>query len=108
MHAVLTVPRQLAPVALQNKKVIFNLLFHASAETLLEVARDPRHLGPRSASSASCTVGISDYCSTRIYIASWPPADWLQTMTAGSVPPAASSSPSTCSAVSSAASSSPA
>jgi hypothetical protein len=25
--------------------VIFNLLFHASAETLLEVARDPRHLG---------------------------------------------------------------
>jgi hypothetical protein len=30
---------------LQNKKVIFNLLFHASAETLLEVARDPRHLG---------------------------------------------------------------
>ena len=32
-------------MALQNKKVIFDLLFHASAETLLEVARDPRHLG---------------------------------------------------------------
>jgi hypothetical protein len=45
VHAVFTVPRELAPVALQNKKVIFNLLFHASAETLLEVARDPRHLG---------------------------------------------------------------
>jgi hypothetical protein len=45
VHAVFTLPRELAPVALQNKKVIFNLLFHASAETLLEVARDPRHLG---------------------------------------------------------------
>ena len=38
-------PRQLAPLALQNKRLIYNLLFHASAETLLEIARDPRHLG---------------------------------------------------------------
>jgi hypothetical protein len=45
VHAVFTLPRELAPLALQNKKVIFNLLFHASAETLLQVARDPRHLG---------------------------------------------------------------
>ena len=45
VHAVFTLPRELAPLALQNKKVIFNLLFHASAETLLEVARDPHHLG---------------------------------------------------------------
>jgi Putative transposase/Transposase zinc-binding domain len=45
LHAVFTLPRELAPVALQNKKVIFNLLFHSSAETLLEIARDPRHLG---------------------------------------------------------------
>ena len=45
VHAVFTLPRQLAPLTLQNKKVLFNLLFHASAETLLEVARDPRHLG---------------------------------------------------------------
>ena len=45
VHAVFTLPRELAPLVLQNKKVIFNLLFHSSAETLLEVARDPRHLG---------------------------------------------------------------
>jgi hypothetical protein len=45
VHAVFTLPRELAPLALQNKKLIFNLLFHASAETLLEIARDPRHLG---------------------------------------------------------------
>src|SRR5439155_3927165 len=35
----------LAPLALQNKRLIYNLLFHASAATLLEIARDPRHLG---------------------------------------------------------------
>jgi putative transposase/transposase-like zinc-binding protein len=45
VHVVFTLPRQLAPLALQNKKVIYGLLFRASAETLLEVARDPRHLG---------------------------------------------------------------
>jgi hypothetical protein len=45
VHAVFTLPREVAPVALQNKKLIFNLLFRASAQTLLEVAADPRHLG---------------------------------------------------------------
>src|SRR5205823_1305991 len=44
-HIVFTLPRRLAPLVLQNKKVLYNLLFRASAETLLEVARDPRHLG---------------------------------------------------------------
>ena len=37
--------RLFPPLALQNKRLIYNLLFHASAETLLEIARDPRHLG---------------------------------------------------------------
>ncbi len=45
VHVVFTLPRELAPLALQNKKVVYNLLFRTSAETLLEVARDPRHLG---------------------------------------------------------------
>jgi hypothetical protein len=45
VHVVFTLPRELAPLALQNKKVVYDLLFRASAETLLEVARDPRHLG---------------------------------------------------------------
>src|SRR6516165_9927623 len=44
-HIVFTLPRRLAPLVLQNKKVIYDLLFRTSAETLLEVARDPRHLG---------------------------------------------------------------
>ena len=45
VHVVFTLPRELAPLALQNKRLIYSLLFRASAETLLEVARDPRHLG---------------------------------------------------------------
>jgi hypothetical protein len=45
VHVVFTLPRELAPLALQNKQLIYNLLFQASAETLLEIARDPRHLG---------------------------------------------------------------
>jgi hypothetical protein len=45
VHVVFTLPAQLAPLALQNKKVIYDLLFRTSAETLLEVARDPKHLG---------------------------------------------------------------
>jgi hypothetical protein len=45
VHVVFTLPRELASLALQNKRVIYNLLFHASAQTLLEIASDPRHLG---------------------------------------------------------------
>jgi hypothetical protein len=45
VHVVFTLPRQLSPLALQNKREIYALLFRASAETLLEVARDPRRLG---------------------------------------------------------------
>src|SRR5271169_445670 len=45
VHVVFTLPAPLAPLALQNKKVLYGLLFRASSETLLEVARDPRHLG---------------------------------------------------------------
>jgi len=45
VHVVFTLPRELAPLALQNKRFIYSLLFRTSGETLLEIARDPRHLG---------------------------------------------------------------
>jgi hypothetical protein len=45
VHVVFTLPAPLAHLALQNKKIIYGLLLRTSAETLLEVARDPRHLG---------------------------------------------------------------
>src|SRR5271157_1899798 len=44
-HVVFTLPQHLAPLALQNKKIIYDLLLRTSAETLLEVARNPRRLG---------------------------------------------------------------
>jgi hypothetical protein len=44
-HVVFTLPHALAGLALHNKRVVYDLLFHASAATLLEVARTPRHLG---------------------------------------------------------------
>jgi len=45
VHLVFTLPRELSPLTLQNKRVIYDLLFQTSATTLLEFARDPRHLG---------------------------------------------------------------
>jgi len=44
-HVVFTLPHELSALALQNKKEIYRLLFKASAETLLEVAANPQHLG---------------------------------------------------------------
>src|SRR4030095_13088913 len=38
-------PEQLAAVTLQNKRVVYNLLFAAASETLRTIAADPRHLG---------------------------------------------------------------
>ena len=45
LHVVFTLPRVLSQLALQNKKLLYSLLMRASAQTLLEVARDPRWLG---------------------------------------------------------------
>src|SRR5215467_33435 len=45
VHVVFTLPHQLAPLAYQNKRLLYRLLFQASAATLLEVAVDARHLG---------------------------------------------------------------
>src|SRR6058998_134906 len=44
VHVVFTLPPQLASLARPNKKLLYGLLLRASAETLLEVARDPKHL----------------------------------------------------------------
>jgi hypothetical protein len=46
-HLVFTIPEQLNGLALQNQVLIYKLLFSASAETLLTIAADPKHLGAR-------------------------------------------------------------
>jgi hypothetical protein len=44
-HAVFTMPEQLNPLALRNKRLIYDILFKAAADTLLRVASDPNRLG---------------------------------------------------------------
>src|SRR5256885_2939289 len=46
-HVVFTLPAAIADIAYQNKAVIYDLLFKASAETLATIAADPKHLGAR-------------------------------------------------------------
>lgn len=45
VHVVFTLPHQLSHLALANKRVLYDLLFRASAATLLEIAADAKHLG---------------------------------------------------------------
>jgi hypothetical protein len=44
---VFTVPAKIAPIAYQNKSVVYDLLFRTASETLLTIAADPNHLGAR-------------------------------------------------------------
>lgn len=44
-HLVFTLPEELARIAYHNKAVVYNLLFAATADTLLTLAADPKHLG---------------------------------------------------------------
>ena len=44
-HVVFTVPHELNPLALTNPALFYDLLFSATAQTLLEVAANPQHLG---------------------------------------------------------------
>jgi hypothetical protein len=46
-HVVFTLPTQIADIAYQNKATIYDILFKASAETLITIAADPKHLGAR-------------------------------------------------------------
>ena len=51
-HVVFTLPAAIGDIAYQNKAVIYDLLFRASAETMLTIAADPRHLGAKIAITA--------------------------------------------------------
>ncbi len=44
-HVVFTLPEGIAAIAYQNKKVVYDILFRATAETLSTIAADPKHLG---------------------------------------------------------------
>jgi len=44
-HLVFTLPAELRSLSLCNRTVVFDMLFAAAAETLLELGRDPGHIG---------------------------------------------------------------
>jgi Transposase zinc-binding domain/Putative transposase len=44
-HVVFTLPAALGPIALQNPREVYGILFRAAAETLQQIAADPKHLG---------------------------------------------------------------
>ena len=44
-HLVFTLPDEMARIAFYNKETVYGILFGAAAETLLTIARDPKHLG---------------------------------------------------------------
>ncbi|MBI1312742.1 hypothetical protein GC176_15725 [bacterium] len=46
-HLVFTLPHEPGPLALQNRRVVYGLLFQAAAETVQQLAADPKHLGAR-------------------------------------------------------------
>ena len=44
-HVVFTLPEPVAAIALQNQRVVYDILFRTAAATLKTIAADPRHLG---------------------------------------------------------------
>jgi Putative transposase/Transposase zinc-binding domain len=44
-HVVFTLPQPIAAIAYQNKAVVYDVLFKATAQTLRTIAADPKHLG---------------------------------------------------------------
>jgi len=44
-HVVFTLPEQIAQIAFYNKETVYNILFRATANTLLTIAGDSKHLG---------------------------------------------------------------
>ena len=67
-HVVYTLPAAIADIAYQNKAVIYDLLFKASAETTLTIAADPKHLGARIGFIRCCTPGARRSPTTRMCI----------------------------------------
>ena len=57
-HVVFTLPQQIATIAYQNKRELYGILFKATAETLLAIAADPKHLGQRSIFRCTPYLGI--------------------------------------------------
>ena len=106
-HIVFTLPHELSALTLQNKRLLYDLLFRASAATLLELARDPKHLGAEIGFLGVLHTWGQNLQHHPQSITSFPLAALLPLAPDGSLLPTDSSCPSVHSAASSAASSQP-
>ena len=85
-HVVFTVPNALAPLALQNQRQLYALLFRAVAETLLEIPADRRRLGARIGFLAVLHTWSQNLLHPRMCIAWGLPGDWPRWITMDSLP----------------------
>lgn len=53
LHVVFTLPTEIARIAYWNKRAVYDLLFRASAETVMTIAADPKRLGARDGMTAA-------------------------------------------------------
>ncbi len=72
-HVVFTVPAEIAAIASQNKKVVYNVLFRTTAATLTTIAADPEHLGAE--------IGFFAVLHNRLtftrHLAAWKEREWV-------------------------------
>lgn len=61
-HVVFTLPAELRPFALRNRRALFDLLFAAAARTLLTLGADPRRLGGLLGLTAVLHTWTRDLC----------------------------------------------
>lgn len=71
-HVVFTLPETLRPLALRNQEVVYNVLFRAAADTLLQVGQDPEHLGAQLGFIAV----LHTWSQTLVYDSDYPPVTW--------------------------------
>jgi hypothetical protein len=93
-HVVFTLPHELSALVLQNKRLLYDLLFRASAATLIEVAVIRSTLEPTSVYSAFRTPGGKTSSTIPMSIASFPQAACRSMLPDGSPHPHGSSCPS--------------
>src|SRR5882757_7571426 len=107
VHVVFTLPRHLAPLVLQNKKIVYDLLFRFAPvrKRFSKSHATPSISAQKLASSACCIPGVKNSNFTRMYIAWCWPVGCLPITPAGSSHTTTSFFPSRCSVASFAASS---
>jgi hypothetical protein len=95
-HVVFTVPAPVAAIALQNKALVYDILFKAAAETIRVIGADPKHLGAETGMAAILHTWGRPSPIIRMFTASCRAAAWDR-MGAGSRASPTSFFPSTCS-----------